>query len=118
MPLPVRKPKGDYFNVDWTVKRYNPIAIYSYKQLAMSSIELKAYHILKNKLGEQEASVLIEYFESKAGEKYKDREDVFSTKEDIALLEARLTQRIYTANMVQFIATIASILAIMKFMVK
>lgn len=82
----------------------------------MSAIELKAYEILKNKLGEQEAATLIEYFETKAEEKYKERKDVFSTKEDIALLEARLTQRIYTANVIQFIATVASILAIVRFM--
>jgi hypothetical protein len=42
---------------------------------------------------------------------------ILATKEDIALMEARLTFRIYTANIVQFIATIASILAILKFMV-
>jgi len=82
----------------------------------MSAIELKAYEILKNKLGEQDATALIEYFEAKAEEKYKERKEIFSTKEDLALLEARLTQRIYTANVVQFIATVVSILAIIKFM--
>ncbi len=81
----------------------------------MSAIELKAYEILKTKLGEQEATTLIEYFENKAEEKYKDRKEIFATKEDLALLEARLTQRIYTANVIQFIATIASTLAIIKF---
>jgi hypothetical protein len=82
----------------------------------MLTIELKAYEILKNKLGEEEASTLIEYFKVKTEEKYNERKDILATKEDIALLEARLTQRIYTANVIQLIATIASILAIFKFM--
>ena len=82
----------------------------------MSALELKAYEVLKNKLGESEATTLIEYFETKAEEKYKQRKDISATKEDIALSESRLAQKIYTANIIQFLATIASILAIVKFM--
>ena len=35
----------------------------------MTSLELKAYEIFKNKLGEEDAAVLIDYFESKSEEK-------------------------------------------------
>ncbi len=38
-------------------------------------------------------------------------------KKIIALFESRLAQKIYTANIIQFIATVASVLAIVKFMV-
>ena len=48
----------------------------------MSTLELKAYEIFKNKLGEKEAEIVIEYFESKAEGKYAQKKDVFLTKED------------------------------------
>ncbi len=48
----------------------------------MSSIELKVYEIFKNKLGEQEAQLIIEYFEKKSDEKINAKKDVFLTKED------------------------------------
>lgn len=48
----------------------------------MSTLELKAYEILKSKFSEQEASTIIEYFEKKAEEKIGDKKDVFLTKDD------------------------------------
>ncbi|MBC7554879.1 MAG: hypothetical protein H7257_12980 [Taibaiella sp.] len=48
----------------------------------MSTLELRVYEIFKNKLGEKEAEVVIEYFESKTEEKYQQKKDVFLTKED------------------------------------
>jgi hypothetical protein len=49
----------------------------------MSAIELKVYEILKSKFGEQEATTVIEYFEAKAEEKYRQKKDVLATKQDI-----------------------------------
>lgn len=48
----------------------------------MSALELKVYEILKSKFSEEEASIVIGYFESKAEEKYQQKKDVFLTKED------------------------------------
>ena len=48
----------------------------------MSALELQVYEILKAKLGEQEASKVIEYFDSKAEEKINQKKDVFLTKDD------------------------------------
>ena len=48
----------------------------------MSSIELKVYEIFKSKLGEQEAQLIIEYFEKKSDEKINAKKDIFLTKED------------------------------------
>lgn len=48
----------------------------------MTSLELKAYEIFKNKLGEEDAAVLIDYFESKSEEKINQKKDIFLTKED------------------------------------
>jgi len=38
----------------------------------MSALEIKVYEIFKSKLGEQEASKVIEYFNAKAEEKIND----------------------------------------------
>jgi len=95
----------------------------------MSTRRLKVYDIFKTKLGDAEAKMIIEYFESKAEEKYEQKKDVLATKEDlfktenslmaaINTLENRLTKQIYWINIVQFLATIGSILAILKFGIK
>ena len=44
----------------------------------MSALELKVYEILKAKLGNEEASIVIEYFDKKAEEKSSQKKDVFS----------------------------------------
>ncbi len=48
----------------------------------MSAIELKVYEIFKTKLGEQEASLVMEFIDQKAEEKIKQKQDVFLTKDD------------------------------------
>jgi len=64
----------------------------------MSTLELKTYEIFKNKLGEKEAETIIEYFESKAEEKYQQKKDVLLTKDDkielISKIEATKTEMI------------------------
>jgi hypothetical protein len=48
----------------------------------MSTLDLKAYEIFKSKLGEKEAEIVIEYFESKTESKYQEKKDIFLTKDD------------------------------------
>lgn len=48
----------------------------------MSSAELHVYEILKNKLGEHEATQLIQYIDQKAEEKVNQKKDIFLTKDD------------------------------------
>ena len=48
----------------------------------MSTIELQVYEILKAKLGEHEATKVIEYFDLKAEEKINQKKDIFLTKDD------------------------------------
>lgn len=78
----------------------------------MSGLELKVYEIFKKRLNEEEAAVVMEYFDSKAEEKISQKKDIFLTKDD----KVDIIKSIYLVNIVQFIATIASILAIIKFM--
>lgn len=48
----------------------------------MSTIELQAYDILKIKLCEKEAKTLMDYFDSKAEQKFVEKKDVILTKDD------------------------------------
>ena len=48
----------------------------------MSAIELKAYELFKKRFSEEEAQIVIKYFESKAEEKIQQKKDVFLTKDD------------------------------------
>lgn len=48
----------------------------------MKGLEIKAYEIFKQKLGETEASTIIEFIEEKAESKINSKKDIFLTKED------------------------------------
>lgn len=78
----------------------------------MSALELKVYELFKKRFSEDEAQIVIEYFEVKAEEKIQQKKDIFLTKDD----KIDIIKNIYTANIIQFIATIGSVLAIVKFM--
>ena len=80
----------------------------------MSAIELKVYEILKSKFSEQEATTVIEYFEAKAEEKVNQKKDVFLTKDD----KVEILRSIYVVGIVQFFAIVATVLAIVSFMIK
>ena len=49
----------------------------------MSALELKVYDIFKSRFSEQEATTVIEYFETKADEKFQLRKEIMATKSDI-----------------------------------
>ena len=46
------------------------------------------------------------------------KEDILTTKEDIAIVKAELTKSIYIVGLIQFLAIVGSVLAIINFMVK
>jgi hypothetical protein len=79
----------------------------------MSTLELKVYEIFKKRLNEEEAAFVMEYFDAKTEEKINQKKDIFLTKDD----KVDIIKSIYFVNIIQFIATIASIIAIIKFMV-
>jgi hypothetical protein len=123
----------------------------------MSTLQFKAYQILREKFGESDSQVFIEFLEaeqsrSMSEEKAKniflteDKVKTFlATKEDINRLdlslksevsrlelsnktesnrletklaetEDRISRQIYVANIVQLLATVGSVLAIVKFL--
>jgi len=80
----------------------------------MSTLELQVYELFKKRFSEEEARVVIEYFEAKSEEKIQQKKDVFLTKDD----KVDIIKSIYAANIIQFVATIGSVLAIVKILLK
>ena len=48
----------------------------------MSTLELKTYEILKDRLGEQKASTIIQFMDEKSEQKILQKKDLFLTKDD------------------------------------
>jgi hypothetical protein len=80
----------------------------------MSVLEIKVYELFKQRFNEEEAKTVLEYFETKAEEKINQKKDVFLTKDD----KIDIIKSIYTANLIQFLATIGSVIAIVKVMMR
>jgi len=81
--------------------------------MVVSEIEL--YEILSTKIGKQEAKVLAEFVETKVEKQLVDKLSVFATKEDLAMLEVRLSRNMYIVGVVQFLAIVGSVLMLLKF---
>ncbi len=58
----------------------------------MSSLSIKVYEIFKNKLGEAEASTVIDFIEEASEKKYADKRELLATKEDIALVRKEMAE--------------------------
>jgi len=82
----------------------------------MSILALKVYEIFKAKLGNKEAETVMEFIDAKAEEKISHKKDVFLTKDDKVEIIQSIYKSVYTANIIQFIATIASLIGILKFL--
>jgi hypothetical protein len=48
----------------------------------MSALELQVYELFKKRFSEEEAKVVIQYFEEKAEEKIQQKKDLFLIKDD------------------------------------
>ena len=79
----------------------------------MSALELKVYEIFKTRFSEQEASMVIEYFEAKSEEKIQAKKDVFLVKDD--KVDMIKWMFIFWASSV--VATLGGLIAIVRFMV-
>ncbi len=51
--------------------------------ITMSTLELKVYDIFKSRFSEQEAAIVIEYFDKKSDKKFQQRKEIMATKSDI-----------------------------------
>ena len=82
----------------------------------MSVLELKVYDVLKARFNEEEARTVIEYIAKKSEEKMDQKKDIFLTKDDKVDIIASMYKAVYTANIIQFLAIIGSMIAIFHFM--
>ena len=54
--------------------------------------EIKLYELLKAKIGEREAEAFIEILETRVDNRLNEKTTVFATKEDIAKLDAKISE--------------------------
>lgn len=65
----------------------------------MISSELKVYEIFKKDIGEEEAALIVEYFDKKSAEKINQKKDIFLTKDN----KVDIIKSIYFVNIIQFL---------------
>ncbi|MEO8860194.1 MAG: hypothetical protein ABI358_02155 [Ginsengibacter sp.] len=80
----------------------------------MSISEIQLYNALKTKLGDSEAQQLVDFVKSEVTSEFNSRKDSFLVKED----KIDIMRSIYLVGVVQFLAIIGSVLAILNFMLK
>lgn len=80
----------------------------------MSISEIQLYNALKIKLGDNEAQQLVDFVKSEVSAEFNNRKDTFLTKDD----KIDIMRSIYIVGMVQFIAIVGSVLAIINFMLR
>ena len=76
--------------------------------------ETQLYNALKTKLGDSEAQQLVDFVKSEVTSEFNSRKDSFLVKED----KVDIMRSIYLVGVVQFLAIIGSVLAILNFMLK
>lgn len=102
----------------------------------MATLELKAYEIFKSKLGIEEAEIVIDYIENKVEKSVEHNIKSLATKEDVSKLREELTstkaelkveiatvksdmlRAVYVVGLVQFLAIVGSVIAIINFLSK
>ena len=82
--------------------------------LLMSISEIQLYNALKTKLGDSEAQQLVDFVKSEVTSEFNSRKDSFLVKED----KIDIMRSIYVVGIVQFLAIVGSVLAIMNFMLR
>lgn len=91
----------------------------------MTISEIQLFQILKSKLGDKGAEELVMFVKSRIKAEIDIREEMYATKTDIALvredmmeMKSELSKSIYIVGLIQFVAIIGSILAIINFTIK
>ena len=79
--------------------------------MSMSSIEFQVYELFKKLFSEEEARIVLQYIEEKGDEKINQKKDVFLTKDD----KVDIMRSIYLVGLIQFLAIVGSVLAILSF---
>lgn len=82
----------------------------------MQVASLELYDLLKVKIGEAEAKTLVTFIEHEAENKFEQKKDtlVAEIEAKMAQQETRLTRSIYMVGLVQYLAILATLVAILK----
>ncbi|MEO6845490.1 MAG: hypothetical protein ABI184_09965 [Ginsengibacter sp.] len=80
----------------------------------MSISEIQLYNALKTKLGDNEAQQLVDFVKSEVTPEFNNLKDTFLNKDD----KIDIMRSIYVVGIVQFLAIVGSVLAIMNFMLR
>lgn len=84
----------------------------------MATLELKASEIFKDKLGIQEAEIVIEYIETKVEKSVERNVKYLATKEDLANAKTEIARTIYIVGLVQFLVIVGSVVALINILMK
>ncbi len=76
----------------------------------MQVAEIELYEILKGKLGEKEAKILVEYIEAKVEKKLEGKQDILATKVDLANVKADIIKWMF----IFWVGQIGAIIAILQ----
>jgi hypothetical protein len=76
--------------------------------------EIQLYNALKTKLDDHETQQLVGFVKSEVTSEFNNRKDTFLNKDD----KIDIMRSIYIVGIVQFLAIVGSVLAIMNFMVR
>ena len=80
--------------------------------------EIKLFELLKARIGEREAEAFVEILEKKVDRKFEEAKDSYLTKLEfekrMAEMEVRLTRTMFAVGVVQYLAILASVIAIVK----
>lgn len=84
---------------------------------------IKLFELLKASIGEKEAEAFVEILETRVDKKFEEAKQELATKGDIADLrveiasmETKLIRSVYIVGLVQYLAMIASLIAVIKFL--
>ena len=80
----------------------------------MSISEIQLYNALKTKLGDTEAQQLVDFVKFEVPSEFNNRKDIFLNKDD----KVDIMRSIYIVGIVQFLAIVGSVLAMMNFMLR
>ena len=82
--------------------------------------EIKLYELHKAKIGEKEADAFVEILEAKVEKKFEEKKDIFSTKQDLAMLQNHIEGKINDLlkwMIVMWITQLGAIVTIIKLMI-
>lgn len=84
--------------------------------MVISEIEL--YEMLKTKIGDKEAGAFVHILEKRVDKKFEEAKQYLATKEDVANAKSEIMRSIYVVGLIQFLAVVGSVLAVVNFMLK